>query len=176
MELVALGIADSKGQFVTRALDVAVLTWAGLEGDRHAGLTLRAGVRQPWAPKGVELRNTRQLSLVSEEELAAIATELSLARLDYRWLGANLLLRGAPQLTALLPGSRLVSPGGAVVVIDGENEPCRKAGRALAEALGGDGALASRFVKAARGRRGLVGWVERPGVLRPGDSLVLHRR
>ena len=176
MELVALGIADQPRSFLTRELPLAVLSYAGLEGDRHAGLTLKAGVRQQHVPKGTELRNTRQLSLVSEEELALIAKDLGLARLDWRWLGANVLVRGAPSLTRLAPGTRLVASSGAVLVIDGENEPCRKAGRAIADAVGADEALASRFVKAAHQRRGLVAWVERPGLLRVGDAVAAVAR
>lgn len=176
MDLVALGIADQPASFLTRELPLAVLSYAGLEGDRHAGLTLKAGVRQPYVPKGTELRNTRQLSLVSEEELALVAAELGLAHLDWRWLGANLVLRGAPTLTHLAPGTRLVARSGAVLVIDGENEPCRKAGRAIADAVGAAASLASRFVKAAHRRRGVVAWVERPGVLRVGDDVAVVAR
>ncbi len=176
MELVGLGIADVPGAFVTRALELAVVTYAGLEGDRHAGLTMRAGVRQKHLPKGTEIRNARQLSLVSVEELETIRRALGLVELDYRWLGANVLVRGAPALTRLPPGSRLVCASGAVLVIDGENEPCRKAGQAIVEATGGDLALASRFVKAAQHLRGLVAWVERPGTMRVGDAVTLVSR
>ncbi len=176
MNITALGLADTPGQFITRPLTAAPLGWAGLEGDRHAGLTLRAGVRQPHVPRGTELRNTRQLSLVSEEELALIALELGVARVDAHWLGANVLVREAPSLTALAPGTRLVGASGAVLVVDGENEPCRHAGQAVAEALGALPGLASRFVKAAHRRRGLVAWVERPGLLRVGDGLAVVSR
>lgn len=176
MELAGLAIADVPGDFVTRPLALAVVTFAGLEGDRHAGLTAKAGVRQKHLPKGTEIRNARQLSLVSEEELVVIAKNLGVERVDYRWLGANMLIRGAPKLTQVAPGSRLVCNSGAVLVIDGENEPCRKAGGAIVKALGCDAALAVRFVKAAHRLRGLVGWVERPGTMRVGDTLTLVSR
>lgn len=178
MEVAALGIADQPGQFVTRALDLAVLSYAGLEGDRHAGLTMKSGVRQKHLPKGTEIRNARQLSLVSEEELAAIAKTLGLRKkLDYRWFGANLLVRGVPGFTKLGPGARLVFPSGAVLCIDGDNDPCTKTGRAVAEGLKvTDTAFPSRFVKAAMGLRGLVAWVERPGTLRAGDAVTLVPR
>ncbi|MDP1823099.1 MAG: MOSC domain-containing protein [Archangium sp.] len=176
VEVEALGIADVPGEFVTRALELAVLSYAGLEGDRHAGLTQRSGVRQKHLPKGTEIRNARQLSLVSVEELSKIAAALGLSHLDSRWLGANVLLRGAPALTAWAPGTRLVFGSGAVLVIDGENEPCRKAGRAIAAAAGADEGLAARFVKAAHRLRGLVAWVERPGTIRCGDPVTLVSR
>lgn len=175
MVVAGLGIADVPGSFETRSIDEAALSFAGLEGDRHAGLTMRAGVRQKHLPRGVEVRNTRQLSLVSVEELAAVAAALGVPRVRASALGANLLLRHAPDLTSLAPGSRLRFPSGAVLVIDGENEPCAKSGRAVASAAGRP-ELASRFVKAAWKRRGVVAWVERPGVLRVGDSLTLVSR
>lgn len=176
MEVEALGIADVPGDFVTRPIELAVLSFAGLEGDRHAGLTARAGVRQKHLPRGTELRNARQLSLVSVEELAQIAAALGLPAIDFTWLGANLLLRGAEGLTTCAPGTRLVFSSGAVLVIDGENEPCSKAGGALTRAVQGEPALASRFVKAAHRLRGLVAWVERPGTIRRGDRVTLVSR
>ena len=189
MQVEALGIADLPGDFVTRPIELAVLSYAGLEGDRHAGLTARAGVRQKHLPKGTEIRNARQLSLVSVEELAAIAHALGVPAIDYRWLGANVLLRTAPELTRCAPGSRLVFASGAVLVVDGENEPCRKAGKAIAEGfeiltaqrkpstpLGQNEGLASRFVKAAHRLRGVVAWVERPGLIRNGDPVTLVSR
>lgn len=176
MRVTGLGIADQQGEFVTRALEVATLGFAGLEGDRHAGLTMRAGVRQPWLPRKAEVRNTRQLSLVSEEECARVAATLKLPRVDFRWLGANLLVAGAPALTATAPGSRLVFPSGASLVIDGDNPPCRQAGAAVARESRGPAGLASRFPGAARGLRGLVAWVERPGSIRVGDEVRLISR
>lgn len=176
MEVAALGIADQPGEFVTRSLEVAVLSYAGLEGDRHAGLTMKSGVRQQHLPRGVELRNARQLSLVSVEELERVAQALGAPRLDYRWLGANVLIRGAPELTRVAPGSRFVFSSGAVLCIDGDNDPCTKAGKAVAQGLGAAEGLASRFVKAAEGLRGLVAWVERPGSLKTGDRVTLVSR
>lgn len=176
MEVVALGIADQPGEFVTRSLDVAVLTYAGLEGDRHAGLTMKAGVRQKHVPKGAEIRNARQLSLVSVEELELISKNLGVGPLDYRWLGANVLVRGVPGFTQLPSGKRLVFGSGAVLCIDGDNEPCTKAGKAIAQGLGAPEGLASRFVKAAHDLRGLVAWVERPGAIRVGDRVTVASR
>lgn len=176
MEVEALGLADLPDDFLTRSIDLAVLSYAGLEGDRHAGLTHRSGVRQKHLPRGTEIKNARQLSLVSVEELAQIAAALGLPQVDFRWLAANVLVRGAPQLTRTPPGTRLSFSSGAVLVVDGENEPCRKVGKAIARETKSDEGLASRFVKAAHRLRGVVAWVERPGVIRTGDSVVLVSR
>ena len=176
MHVEALGIADLPNDFVTRPLELAVLSFAGLEGDRHAGLTQRSGVRQRHLPKGTEIKNARQLSLVSVEELAQISSALGIARIDYRWLAANVLMKAAPELTQCPPGTRLVFGSGAVLVVDGENEPCRKVGSVIARETSSEEVLASRFVKAAHRLRGLVAWVERPGVIRNGDSVTLVSR
>ena len=166
MRVEALGIADLPDDFLTRELDLAVLSFAGLEGDRHAGLTMRSGVRQKHLPRGTEVKNTRQLSLVSVEELARIAATLGLPLVDYRTLAANVLVSGAPELTRVAPGTRLMFASGAVLVVDGENEPCIKVGKRV-----GPG-----FVKAAHRLRGLVAWVERPGPIRRGDEVTLVTR
>ncbi|MGV3620530.1 MAG: MOSC domain-containing protein [Archangium sp.] len=175
MVLTGLGIADVPGSFETRAIEQAVLTFAGMEGDRHAGLTMKAGPRQKYLPRGAEVRNARQLSIVSVEELAEIASSLGISRVRASTLGANLLISGAPSLTKIAPGTRFIFPSGAVLVIDGENEPCVKSGKAVALAAQKP-ELSSRFVKAAWNKRGLVAWVERPGMIKVGDGLKVLSR
>ena len=91
----------------------------------------------PWFPKGTLVRNTRQVSIVSTEELALIAEALGVPQVLAAWLGANLELAGVPRLTQLPPGTRLFFPEDATLVVDGENEPCRTAGRAAGGALPG---------------------------------------
>jgi hypothetical protein len=156
---------------VTRDMPEVKVGFEGFVGDRHSGLTRKADVRTPWFPKGTLVRNTRQVSLVSSEELALIAEALGLPQVLAAWLGANLELAGVPRLTQLPPGTRLFFPEDAALVMDGENEPCRQAGRALEAHHPERAGLASRFVKAAHQRRGLVGWVERAGLIRPGDRV-----
>jgi MOSC domain-containing protein YiiM len=175
MRVTFLGVADQPGSFLTRKVEVLALSYAGIEGDRHAGLTARAGVRQDHLDPDVVVRNSRQLSLVSAEELAAAAGALGVPRLDPSWLGANVSLEGAPGLTATGPSTRLVFRSGAVLVVDGDNAPCTSAGGAVAAALG-DPSLRSRFVKAATARRGLVAWVERVGTIRVGDAVEVFPR
>lgn len=156
---------------VTRDMPEVKVSFEGFLGDRHAGLTRPADVRMPWFPKGTLVRNTRQVSIVSTEELALIAEALEVPQVLAAWLGANLELAGVPRLTQLPPGTRLFFPEDATLVVDGENEPCRTAGRAVEAHHPERAGLASRFVKAAHHRRGLVGWVERPGVIHPGDKV-----
>lgn len=162
--VVALGIADDRATFVTRPLTEARLELGGLAGDRHFGLTKKAGVRETQHPRGVEIANARQLSIVSVEELLQVATRLAAKDLDWKKLGANLVLEGRAALTRLPPSSRLVFPSGAAIVVDSENAPCSKPARELG---------APGFVKAALHLRGLVGWVERAGLVRVGDVVTI---
>lgn len=164
-------IGTEPKSLVTRDVSEVKVSFEGFVGDRHAGLTREADVRVPWFPRGTVIRNTRQVSLVSSEELALVAQTLELPHVLAAWLGANLELAGIPSLTQLPPGTRLFFPEDATLVVEGENAPCTGPGKVM-EAHHPDRAkLASRFVKAAWKKRGLVGWVERPGVIRPGDSV-----
>lgn len=169
--LVGIGVADAPGSFVTRALEQVQLTFEGIAHDRHAGLTMKAGVRQPHFPRGVVVRNTRQLSVVSVEELAEVAHALGLPSVDYRLLGANLCVEGIEHLSQLPGSTRLQFASGATVVVDCENAPCKNPGKALVAEHGAPAELAAQFVKAAMGKRGVVGWVEREGLIRRGDEV-----
>jgi hypothetical protein len=161
------------GYLVSVPVAAVAVTLDGLAGDRHAGPTRRADARVPFFPRGAIVRNTRQVSLIAEEELAAIAAALGIPALDPAWLGANLVTRALPQLTALTPGTRLFFPDRATLVVAGENEPCSRPGRVIAAHHPGGAAIGARFVKAALGRRGLVAWVERAGTIRAGDTLTV---
>ncbi|HSI40505.1 MAG TPA: MOSC domain-containing protein [Xanthobacteraceae bacterium] len=160
--------------FVTRPVERAAVDFEGLVGDRHRGFTRGADSRVPWYPRGTPIRNTRQLTLVAPDELALIARRLELPAVEPCWLGANLVVEGLADLTALPPGTRLHFPGGACLVVEGENAPCRHAGAAVARHHPGRPGLDLAFVNAARGRRGLVAWVERPGDLVAGSAIEVR--
>lgn len=173
-----LGIADGEG-FVTRRVDgldvdLEGLLVPGLAGDRHRGHSRAADARVPWYPRGTRIRNTRQVSIVAADELAAVASALSIDTLGPEELGANLVLDGVPNLTRLPRGTRLFFPGGATLAVEDENAPCRLAGASVARANPGRDDLALAFVPAARHRRGLVAWVERPGRIAVGDEVTVR--
>jgi len=164
-------VARDPDDLVSTPQEQATLTFAGLEGDRHAGITRRAGGRTPFYPVGTEIRNDRQVSLVSAEELAQVAATLGLPEIRAEWLGANLLLGGIPSLTLLPPATRLFFSGGVVLVVSGENLPCSNPGRVLQIQFPAVSDLASEFPRAALHKRGLVAVVERPGSLRVGEEV-----
>ncbi len=156
--------------------DALVLTYAGIAGDRHEGLIRPSGPREPWYLRGTPMRNERQVSILGAEELAEIAAALDIDRLDPAWIGANLVLSGIPDLTRLPPRTLLLFPSGAALRIDGDNDPCRKSGAAIAAHVDNRPDLQFAFIKAARDRRGLVAWVEREGEVRAGDEVTVRTR
>jgi MOSC domain-containing protein YiiM len=169
MRVVRLLAADPD-DFLTRSVDTLYLSLTGIAGDRHAGATRHSDARTPWHSRDTPIANTRQLSFVSVEECAEVAALLGLAAVDPALLGANLLLEGAPELSFLPLASRLQFPSGATIFVTEQNAPCVHPARKLAEAHG-EPRLAALFPKAAIGRRGLVGLVEREGAVTTGDTV-----
>lgn len=162
--------------FVTRAVEALPLTFEGIEGDYHAGHTRRSGGREPWYPRGTEMRNERQLSIVAPDELAMIAERMGLAEVRPEWIGANLLLDGLPMLSMLPAGTMLFFKGGVTIKVDGQNAPCRQSGRSVAEhaRMADQDAGSLLFPKVARRLRGLVAWVEKPGVIAAGEEVSVR--
>jgi hypothetical protein len=153
------------------ACDAIVLDWGGAVGDRHHGVTMLSNIRQSMAyERGTEIRNHRQLSIVDAAELAVIAAALGIDALAPGVIADNICTEGIPELTSLPRMTRMVFGSGAVLMLGGENNPCTIAG-----AMVGDhyGTPAEAFPKAAIHRRGVTGWVEHPGVIRPGDEITL---
>jgi hypothetical protein len=155
-----------------RPLDEMPLTFAGYQGEVHAGLTRPSCSRvTKQYPKGTEIRNVRQLCVVSAEEMAEVAADMGLEAMDYAWVGASLVLEGIPDFTHVPPGSRLQGPDGVTLVVDMENLPCQEPAVTIEKALPGQG---KGFKAAAKDKRGVTAWVEREGTLRLGDRVTLH--
>ena len=172
--IVAGTYAALAGGFETSAQAELTLTYGGILGDSHSGLTRLSGAREPWYPRGTPMRNERQVSILSVEELSEVAAALRIETLEPEWIGGNLLLSGIPHLSLLPPRTLLMFPSGAAIRVDGDNGPCRKSGRGIASHVENRRDIEFGFVKAAEHRRGLVGWVEREGVIRPGDAVEVR--
>ena len=162
--------------FVTQSVESLEVTYDGIPGDHHAGPTRRSGGREPWYPRGTQMRNERQISILCRDELAEAAQAMEIERIEPEWIGANMVLAGVPALSMLPPRSLLFFEGGATIKIDGQNAPCRFAGESIAAHYPDrDGkALALAFPKRAAGKRGLVGWVERSGVIKAGSTVTVQ--
>ncbi|HHG88885.1 MAG TPA: molybdenum cofactor sulfurase [Devosia sp.] len=166
-----LFVAAGRG-FVTEAVDRLTLTYEGIPGDRHAGLTRKSNAREPWHKKGTEMRNEQQVSILADDELIAVASELGIDELKPEWIGGNMVLSGIPFLSQLPPRTLLMFEGGVTIRIDGDRGPCRYAGRSIADQFQERDDIEFAFPKVAEHRRGLVGWVEVPGVVRSGESVT----
>ena len=172
-QVAAVLIGQDKQSFGTSRQPQVAVSFAGFEGDKHAGLTHLSGGRTPHYPRGTEIRNGRQVTIVSVEELAQIAAAMGVPEILPEWLGVNLLLQGIPQVTQLPPATRLFFPQGAALVVEQDNLPCAGPGKIM-QAHYGRPELAALFPKAALGKRGVVACVERPGVIAEGDEVSVE--
>lgn len=166
------------GDFVSSPVNSLMLSFGGIVGDFHEGLTRKSGGREPWYPRGTKMRNERQLSILSEEELKDIADNMSLEKVDAGWIGANLVFEGIPDLSYLPARTLIMFDHGVTLRIDGYNAPCRLAGGSISKHIGEEmddpmrSQTALDFTKAAHMKRGLVAWVEREGEIRAGDEFT----
>lgn len=165
-------VADRAAGLPSAAMQTAALSFAGIPGESHGGLT-RASCSRVISqhPRGTEIRNVRQLSILSAEELAEIASACGLAALDPALVGASMVISGIPDFSHLPPSSRLQLPDGATLVVDMENRPCHLPAAPIDAAHPGAGAA---FKAAAKGKRGVTAWVEREGQANLGDAVRLH--
>jgi len=169
-------LAAFGGDFPTEELQSLTMDFDGVVGDYHACPTRKSGSREPWYPRGTEIRNERQISVVAPDELAIAAAGMGIDRIEPAWIGANLLIEGIPLLSMLPPRTQLFFEGGVTLRIDGDNGPCRIAGASIAKNFPDrdETSLALSFVKAAKRRRGVVAWVEKPGVIANGETVTAH--
>lgn len=173
-EIVYLGVVPNRETALASDPKNEVFAdFAGAAGECHAGLTRPSCSRVlTQHPRGTEIRNSRQFSIVSVEELALIAADIGLDRIDPAWLGASIMVSGLPDFTFIPPSSRLQTQEGTTLVVDMENRPCIFPGKEELEPRHrGKGKL---FKTAATNRRGVTAWVEREGQLRVGDRFTLH--
>mgnify|MGYP005674331875 FL=1 len=155
----------------SEALNTAEAYFEGILGESHSGATRPSCVRVTMLhPKSTEIRNTRQLSVLSAEENAEIASGIGLEQLDPSWLGASIVIAGIPDLTHIPPGSRLQTGAGTTLTADLENAPCNWPAKEIETDHPGHG---KAFKSVAKGRRGITAWVERPGRLSLGDDVHL---
>ena len=165
-------VPDRDAALASTSLQEAQLTFAGIPGEAHGGLTRPSCSRVvSQHPRGTEIRNTRQLSVVSQEELDEIAADCGLETLNPALVGASLVITRIPDFTHLPPSSRLQMPDGATLVVDMENRPCHLPAKPINADHPGAG---DRFKAAAKGKRGITAWVEREGMMRVGDTVRLH--
>ena len=165
-------MTEDREALMSPARDALDLTFEGVKGAFHAGLTRPScsRVKSQYA-KGTAIKNERQLSIVSQEEIDQIATEMGVDALDPMRLGATMVIKGIPDFSHVPPSSRLQAASGAPVTIDMENRPCQFPAKSLVR---DHGDAAKGFKPAATDRRGVCAWVAAEGRVAVGDILTLH--
>ena len=187
LEVKVLGVFSSlypnkeyKGDdyFITVRRDELVFDLQGIKGDRHQGYETVSGNRfTTLYPKGTKVRNNRQWSAISSNEVIEISRNLGIQnRLTPELLGVNILLEGVDNISQLPSMRYLVlspydkfeprRPEDVTLVIYGQALPCTIAGKALVEPFRDD-SLEKEFPKCALGLRATTGWVEKGGIIKP---------
>ncbi|MEO0542822.1 MAG: molybdenum cofactor sulfurase [Pseudomonadota bacterium] len=163
----------SGDNFITSAVDALDVTLEGIPDDFHGGYARKSGGREPWYTRGTEIRNERQVTIVSRGELNEVADEMGIDRIEPEWIGANISIEGIPLLSFLPASTLLFFEGGATIKVDFMNGPCGIAGAAIADHLGrpGDNDIKLGFPKAAKRKRGLVAWIEKSGRITIGEKV-----
>lgn len=165
-------VADREAALESQGQTALKATFAGPEGEAHGGLTRPSCSRVLGQYKrNTEIRNTRQFSILSAEDLAAIAAKMGLGSLDPALVGASMVIEGIPDFSHLPPSSRLQGANGATLVVDMNNRPCTLPARPIETRHPGFG---KAFKTAAKGRRGITAWVEREGTFTLGEAVRLH--
>ncbi len=173
-EIVYLGLVHNRKEtLASEPVLQAIASFTGFEGEDHGGLTRAACSRvSSQHPLGTQIRNVRQFSIISVEEIEAVSAEMGIESLKPEWMGASIVVRGLPDFTHIPPSSRLQNSAGTTLVVDMENRPCMYPGKEVVEPHHpGKGKL---LKSAAKGRRGVTAWVEREGLLKVGDTFTLH--
>ncbi|ASP18988.1 putative metal-sulfur cluster biosynthesis proteins YuaD [Antarctobacter heliothermus] len=163
---------DDRAELLAEVLAAVDLTFEGVAGSVHGGATREScsRVKSQYSP-GTRIRNERQLSIISAEELSEIAAQMGLDRIDPARLGASMVLSGLPDFSFLPPSSRLQAPSGATLTVDMQNRPCQFPAKSIDKVAPG---LGKGFKPAANGRRGITASVAREGRVALGDVLRLH--
>ncbi|MEO1490827.1 MAG: sulfurase [Pseudomonadota bacterium] len=165
-------VADSDASIAAESTDKVEVTWDGFTGDCHSRINRPScvRVRAIYPKEGTEIRNTRQLSILSTEDLAEVSTRLDIPEVKPEWVGASMVVSGIPEFTLIPPSARLVFGNGTVLVADMENAPCRYPADLIEAAHPGHG---KAFPKVAVNKRGITAWVEHPGSIALGDTFQL---
>ncbi len=165
-------VADREAALESAPVHSLTAAFSGPEGEAHGGLT-RPSCSRVLAqyPRNTEIRNTRQFTVLSQEELAQIAAAMGLEALDPALVGASMVIAGIPDFSHLPPSSRLQGEHGATLVVDMQNRPCTLPARPIETRHPGHGRA---FKPAAEGLRGLTAWVEREGTFSLGETVRLH--
>lgn len=165
-------VPDRDAALASDPLPEVYANFSGVSTESRGGLTRPSDSRVlSQYPRGTEIRNTRQFSIVSAENLAQIAESMEIEELRPEWVGASICVSGLPDFSHIPPSSRLQTQDGTTLTVDMQNRPCTLPAPVIEKHFKGKGKL---FKSAAQGLRGVTAWVEREGPLALGDVFTLH--
>lgn len=165
-------VKDRSKSLRSKSLNKVELTFEGLSGEGHGGAIRKSCARvEDLYELGTPIRNVRQITVLSIEELQQIANQTGLLGIDPCLLGANIVVRGIPHFTLIPPSSRLQFSSGATITIDMENLPCNLPAQEIEEVHPSHG---KGFKATAKRQRGVTAWVEREGIVSLGDEVQLY--
>jgi hypothetical protein len=169
-------LASKPGRHAFQSASQPQLTFdfEGIVDNRHRGWTRPADARVPYLKRGVVMRNTRQVTMVSVEDLAEIARRLEIPTCTAACLGANIVVEGIANFSFLPRGAKLILSGELILTIEDQNEPCTQTGEALQQSHPERDDLRLKFPKHAVGLRGMLATVERPGTLVPNTDVTVR--
>ena len=147
----------------------------GVIGDRFYGPTRYSNSRKMVLP------NERMWSAVTIEDVMFTLAHWNkllrdkqlparLSELDPAWFGPNICFSGMIAFSLVPPGTQFVFSGGPILIVTEENQPCMEAAQFIADQYPAQDVKPELFVKAALLHRGLVGYVEKGGIIQVGDS------
>src|SRR5581483_4217065 len=156
----AVCISTPETRVAKRPQAEAMVEQHGFAGDRHAGES-RVSART-----GQAVPNRRQWSAVATEEVEDFCRALGVPPFPLGALGENLRLAGI-RLADVEPGTVFEFASGCRLEVCAQNDPCENAAAELGAAYGPQ--VTRFFVRASFGKRGVVGRVLSPGLVRAGD-------
>ncbi|SNS33222.1 MOSC domain-containing protein [Antarctobacter heliothermus] len=163
---------DDRVELLAEKRNAVDLTFDGIAGSVHGGATRESCSRvKSQYSRGTRIRNERQLSIISAEDLAEIAARMGVETIDPARLGASMVISGLPDFSFVPPSSRLQAPSGATLTVDMQNRPCQFPAKSIDKVAPG---LGKGFKPAATGRRGVTASVACEGRVALGDVLRLH--
>ena len=174
-KVVGLFISTQSDTLESGAVHQVEVTLEGFVGDKHSGFTRAADGRTPFK-HGTTIRNQRQVSILSVEDLEDIRLAMGIPELKPEWVGANIVTQDIPDLTLLPPGTRLVFPNDTVLIVEEENFPCTDPGKVIQSQFPEIDGLSNKFPKAAMHKRGIVATVERAGSISVNEPIEVRLR
>ena len=161
--VIAVSSKPTPGVHKINRESVTLIANHGVEGDYHAGATVRHRSR---AAKTPDLPNVRQVHLMHSElfeEMAALGITVLPGQ-----MGENITTRGLAILD-LAPGTKLHLGESAVVEISGLRNPCAQLNDVDPKLL--ENVVSKLDDGTIMRRAGIMGVVLKGGIVRPGDAI-----